>query len=78
MLGNKNVHAYHVPSQKKHKRLSQRPQTLKNKSKFPTRIKTIPSRKFSRVTNAISEQKISHVRDGHVCSSLSLSNQVAG
>ena len=36
-------------------------------SGFSGRIKNIVSRKFSRLTNAISEQKISHVMDGRVC-----------
>ena len=36
-------------------------ETFKESAKFPSRIKTIVSRKFSRITNAISEQNISHV-----------------
>ena len=36
-------------------------------AKFPSRIKTIVSRKVLRITNAISEQKTSHVMDGRVC-----------
>ena len=39
---------------------------FKERAKFPSRIKTIVSRKFSRITKAISEQKISHVTDGRV------------
>ena len=47
---------------------------FKERAKFPSRIKTFVSRKFSRITKAISEQKISHVTDGRVCYSWSLSN----
>ena len=45
---------------------------FKERAKFPSRIKTIVSRKFSRITNAISEQNISHVTDGRVCYNWSL------
>ena len=44
---------------------------------FPSRIKTIVSWKFSRITNTISEIKTSHVTDGPVWYSWSLSSQVA-
>ena len=40
---------------------------FQERAKFLRRIKTIVSRKFSRITKAISEQKISHVTDGCVC-----------
>ena len=45
---------------------------FKESAKFPSRIKTIVSQKFSRVMNAISEQNISHVTDGRVCYNWSL------
>ena len=38
---------------------------FKECTKFPSRIKTIVSQKFSRITKAISEQNISHVTDRH-------------
>ena len=40
---------------------------FKERAKFPSRIKTIVSRKFLRISKAISEQKNSHVTDGRVC-----------
>ena len=77
MLGNKKVHAYHVPLRKKqaqfYERLSQRSQrsdsNSKEHAKSPSRIKTIVYRKFPRIKNAISVQKISLVTDTHVSSS---------
>ena len=39
-------------------------------AKFPGRIKTIVSRKSSRITKAISEQTISHVTDVYVTADL--------
>ena len=50
-----------------YERLSQRPQTLKNALNFLVELKPFVSRKFSRITKAISEQEISHVTDGRVC-----------
>ena len=50
-----------------YERLSQRPQTLKNALNFLVELKPFVSRRFSRITKAISEQEISHVTDGRVC-----------
>ena len=70
ILGNKTVHAHHVPSQKRaaefYKGLSQ---TLKN-TQFRSRKRTVVSPKFSRIMNAISEQKISHGMDVYVTADL--------
>ena len=66
MLGNEKVHTYHVPSRKKAGKFFERlPQTLKNTLNFVLE-KNIVSLKFSRIMNAISEQKISHVTDVYV------------
>ena len=53
MLGNKKVHAYHISSQKNQAQFYLRYiQTfLKEHAIFPARIRTIVSRKFSRMTN---------------------------
>ena len=39
---------------------------IKERAIFPSRIKTIVSWKFSRITNATSEPKIGHVTDSRV------------
>ena len=51
--------------------------TFQERAKFPSRIITIVSQKDLRITNVISGQKTSHVMDGRVCYSWSLSSQVA-
>jgi len=56
VLGNRKS----VPSRKKPERLS-KVSNFKERAKFPSRIKGIDSRKFSRIVNAISEPKIGHV-----------------
>ena len=59
----KKVHVYHVPSQKISAQFYEITSNFKEQAKFPSRIKTIVSRKFSRITNTISEQKISQDND---------------
>ena len=66
-LGNETVHAYQVPSQiKTSPILREINSSFKERAIFPSRIKTIVSRKFSRIGNAISEPKIGHVTDRRV------------
>ena len=70
VLGNKKVHAYHVPSRKKQAQRGEIISKTSNfkeaeRAKFPSRIRTIVSRKFLRIMIAVSE--ISHVADGRVC-----------
>ena len=62
MLGNKKVHKYQVPSQKKTSPILQEiNSTFKELAIFPSRIKGIDSRKFPRIANTISDPKIGHV-----------------
>ena len=71
MLGDTKVHAYHVPQQKRATEFYEGlPQTLKSTLNFVLEKKTVVSLKFSRIMNAISEQKISHVTDGYVTADL--------
>ena len=58
VLGNEKVHAYQVPSRKKKQAINS---NFRELAIFPSRIKGIDSRKFSRIANAISEPKIGHV-----------------
>ena len=68
VLGSKKVHVYQVPSRKKTSPiLREINSNFKELAKFPSRIKGIDSRKFSRIANAISEPKIGHVTVRRVC-----------
>ena len=68
VLGNEKVHAYQVPSQKKTSPiLREINPNFKELAIFPSRIKGIDSRKFSRIANAVSEPKIGHVTVRRVC-----------
>ena len=68
VLGNKKVHLYQVPPRKKTSPvLRETNSNFKERAIFPSRVKTIVSRKFSRIANAISEPKIGHVTDRCVC-----------
>ena len=68
MLGNRKVHVYQVPSRKKTSPiLREINSNFKELAIFPSRIKGIDSRKFSRIANAISEPKIGHVTVRRVC-----------
>ena len=62
MLGNEKVHPYQVPSRKKTSPiLREINSNFKELAIFPSRIKGIDSRKFSKIANAISESKIGDV-----------------
>ena len=63
VLGKEKVHTYQVLSRKKKTSpiLREINSNFKELAIFPTRIKGIDSRKFSRIANAISEPKIGHV-----------------
>ena len=68
VLGNKKVHKYQVPSQKKTSPILQEINSnFKELAIFPSRIKGIDSRKFSRIANTISEPKIGHAVVSRVC-----------
>ena len=68
VLGNEKVHAYQVPSRKKTSPILQEIKSNFNElAIFPSRIKGIDSRKFSRIANPISEPKIGHVTIRRVC-----------
>ena len=69
VLGNEKVHAYQVPAfaNKTSPILRQINSNFKELAIFPSRIKSIVSRKFSRIVNTVSEPKIGHVTDRCVC-----------
>ena len=60
VLGNEKVHTYQVLPQKKKKREIN--SNFKELAIFPRRIKGIDSQKFSRIANAISEQRLVMLR----------------
>ena len=62
VLGNAKVHEYQVPSRKKTSPiLREINSNFKELAIFPSRVKGIDTRRFSRIANAISEPKIVHV-----------------
>ena len=67
VLGNEKVHVYQVPSQKTSPILREINSNFKELAIFPSRIKGIDSRNFSRIASAISEPKIGHVTVRRVC-----------
>ena len=68
VLDNKKVHTYQVPSQKNTSPiLREINSNFRELAIFPSRIKGIDSRKFSRIANTISEPKIGHVTVRRVC-----------
>ena len=68
VLGNEKVHAYNFHREKKTSPiLREINSNFRELAIFPSRIKGIDSRKFSRIANAISEPKIGHVTVRRVC-----------